>query len=241
MLRSLLSMSQRKSVLDIACGAGRHAAAMAEIGAKVVGIDLSRAMLSEASRNTEERRDRVSLVMMDMRDLDCFRPESFDLCICLGNSLALLNDIDSVRKVLYAVANLLSEGGKLVVQVLNFDEIDASGFRHYPPREGEGDGIKWLFYRFLEHDCKDHSTLIMVALRRRRGRWRAQVAQQRILKLNQKILTDLLLEAGLRNIAVYADFDGSPFLVADSRNMIVVAGKNVLDIRPNCVPTAGLD
>src|SRR5260370_11915457 len=37
-------------ILDVPCGYGRHAAALARRGFRVVGVDLSRAMIAEARR-----------------------------------------------------------------------------------------------------------------------------------------------------------------------------------------------
>ncbi len=51
-------------VLDVACGEGRHARALAAAGAWVVGLDLSPGLLARARGAT-----RAPLVRADLRDL----------------------------------------------------------------------------------------------------------------------------------------------------------------------------
>src|SRR5258705_307498 len=53
-------------ILDVPCGYGRHAAALARRGFRVVGVDLSRAMIAEARRRFAER-PRLTFVRGDMR------------------------------------------------------------------------------------------------------------------------------------------------------------------------------
>src|SRR5260370_35089779 len=53
-------------ILDVPCGYGRHAAALARRGFRVVGVDLSRAMIAEARRRAPERPP-LTFVPGDMR------------------------------------------------------------------------------------------------------------------------------------------------------------------------------
>jgi SAM-dependent methyltransferase len=50
-----LRLPQGARILDVPCGYGRHSAALARRGFRVVGIDLSRAMIAEARRRWTER------------------------------------------------------------------------------------------------------------------------------------------------------------------------------------------
>ena len=73
-----------KGVLDVGCGSGRYAVAVAERGADVVGIDLSPAMLGLARERARERgvSDRCRFVEIDF---DAFRPEArFDVVLMIS-------------------------------------------------------------------------------------------------------------------------------------------------------------
>jgi len=69
--------------LDLGCGAGRNAVSLARLGWTVLGIDLSRPMLTAAAQRLDEaeRRLRVALAPMDALPV---RDRSIDLVIAHG-------------------------------------------------------------------------------------------------------------------------------------------------------------
>jgi ubiquinone/menaquinone biosynthesis C-methylase UbiE len=102
--------------LDIGCGTGSLAVALARRGARVTGIDISPQMLDIARRKVAEAglEESVGLVQMSAIDLDeGFQAGSFDL---VTGSLAFseLSD-DEQRFVLAQCHRLLAEGGRLVI------------------------------------------------------------------------------------------------------------------------------
>ena len=54
------------SIVDVGCGTGRHAVRLAQIGAKVTGIDFSTGMLARA--RSKPGADAVTFVEHDIRD-----------------------------------------------------------------------------------------------------------------------------------------------------------------------------
>ena len=64
-------------VLDMACGPGRHAVAVAERGFRVTGVDLSSFLLSKAREHAKEANVDVEWVQEDMRSF--VRPASLRL------------------------------------------------------------------------------------------------------------------------------------------------------------------
>ncbi len=79
-----LRRSAGACVLDIGCGAGRNAVALAQMGWHVVGTDLSWPMLcAAAERRREDRAGRLHLVLAPMDRIPA-RDRSFDLVIAHG-------------------------------------------------------------------------------------------------------------------------------------------------------------
>src|SRR5262245_18749297 len=70
------------SLLDICCGSGRHARALARRGYRVTGVDLNAAALAAAQGESGEQ---VVYLQRDMRNLDGL-PGSFDAAVCLWQS-----------------------------------------------------------------------------------------------------------------------------------------------------------
>ena len=88
--RALLEVAAREGrpsgyLLDIGCGAGRNAVPLAETGWRVIGSDLSSAMLLSAARRVADAAlsDRVSLVQASMDSLP-WAPHTFDFVVAHG-------------------------------------------------------------------------------------------------------------------------------------------------------------
>jgi ubiquinone/menaquinone biosynthesis C-methylase UbiE len=108
--------SEGVRALDIGCGTGSLAVALARHGARVTGIDISPQMLDIARRKVAQAgfEESVGLVQMSAIDLDeGFQAGSFDL---VTSSLAFseLSD-DEQRFVLGQCHRLLAVGGRLVI------------------------------------------------------------------------------------------------------------------------------
>lgn len=101
------------SLLDLACGRGRHAAFFAEAGLKVTGVDISEASIDEARISVPD----AEFVVHDMREP--FRPGSFDAVCCLFTSLGYFEDIADDRAVFQAVLYALKPGGRFVLDFMN--------------------------------------------------------------------------------------------------------------------------
>ncbi len=106
-----------KRVLDAACGTGRHAAMFHRWGLDVEGADLSPAMIEQARKTFgDPPRLRWTVRGFDRPAAD---PVSWDAVVCVGNSLALAPDRETVRRAIQQMMAALRPGGLLLVQVLN--------------------------------------------------------------------------------------------------------------------------
>lgn len=83
-LFELLGDIEGKSVLEIACGTGRFTVELAEKGADVVGMDISRPMIERAIRKAESRgvRDEIQFFRGDAKRLP-FPDDSFDIVLAM--------------------------------------------------------------------------------------------------------------------------------------------------------------
>jgi ubiquinone/menaquinone biosynthesis C-methylase UbiE len=107
-------------LLDVPCGFARHALPLARAGFRVVGVDRSEVLLSEARRRAAGERW-PKLVRADYRELP-FADESFDAALNLFTSLGYLGDEDDTR-VLAEIRRVLRPGGRLVIETLHRDAL----------------------------------------------------------------------------------------------------------------------
>jgi SAM-dependent methyltransferase len=101
-----------KRILDLGCGKGRFAARLTELGADVVGVDLSAAMLAKA---TGLARARASARRLPFAD------GSFDAVV----AIEVLEHVGDVNPVLAEIRRVLRPGGTLAILDKNASALDA--------------------------------------------------------------------------------------------------------------------
>lgn len=128
-----------QSVLEIACGPGYHAMALARQGVRAVGLDLSEGMIELARIYAAEAGVEVDFLVADMRDFSLAAP--VDMAVCMFDGIdALLRNEDYVQHF-RAVATQLNPGGLYVVDCTH---PRICSYQHYGTYryEGERDGIR---------------------------------------------------------------------------------------------------
>ncbi|TFG98610.1 class I SAM-dependent methyltransferase [Candidatus Thorarchaeota archaeon] len=222
-LLSLIERTKSPHVLDLACGSGRHSVSLANYGAEVIGIDSSKSMVQAAEIHAKEKGVTPIFIVADMESIKATVEGPFDLIICLGNSLALVNDVDTLKQVVKDVFTLLKDGGSFVAQVLNFEEIHWTGFRNFPMKTGKlSNGEEITFARLFEHsDYPFSSTLVMSAFRKQEGAWTSEVSTQKVLNLKYDKMKSILQEASFSSVDIFSDYAKGSFEKKDDRSMVI--------------------
>ncbi|MDO8055227.1 MAG: class I SAM-dependent methyltransferase [Candidatus Hermodarchaeota archaeon] len=224
-LESLLEKRTPARILDLACGSGRHATALAKLGHEVTGLDASREMIDAAIRLTAKEEVTVQYLVGDMQEALNLLEAPFDLIVCLGNSLALLPDIDALKRTVGGIHALLAPTGTFVAQVLNFQEIRYSRFRFFPMKSGTlTEDHDVVFARFFEPFTNSTKvTLVFAGFIRLDKAWKTRVNMHEVLQLDKPILVSTLRDAGFQEPEIFGGYDGSLFSPLESRNLIAVS------------------
>ena len=99
-----------QTLIDLACGTGTHSILQAHGGTRVIGIDLSAAMLHQAQTRAAGRP--ITFIQADMRTFDTHKP--VDAVTCLYASLNHLLDPHDLTRTFTRVAAHLRPGGVFV-------------------------------------------------------------------------------------------------------------------------------
>jgi 2-polyprenyl-6-hydroxyphenyl methylase/3-demethylubiquinone-9 3-methyltransferase len=104
-----------KPLLDIGCGGGLLAEALARHGAQVSGIDLAPAMVEVARLHAHESQLSIHYQVCSAQELAAQSPAAFDVITCME----LVEHVPSPAALLAAAARLLRPGGDLFISTIN--------------------------------------------------------------------------------------------------------------------------
>jgi 2-polyprenyl-6-hydroxyphenyl methylase / 3-demethylubiquinone-9 3-methyltransferase len=146
-----------KSALDVGCGGGILAEAMARRGARVKGIDLAEKALKVAQLHLHESALAVDYEAVSAEDLAARSPGSFDVVTCME----LLEHVPDPASTVSACARLARAGGQVFFSTINrnlksyaFAVIGAEYVLKLLPK-GTHDYMKFIRPSELARHCRD--------------------------------------------------------------------------------------
>jgi glycine/sarcosine N-methyltransferase len=200
------------AALDVGCATGGLARELARSGWHVTGIDLDEEMIRLAGAGASAG---LRFLQADMLKLDgLFPARSFDLILCLGNTLVHLESEAAVAAFLAQAHALLAPGGRLLLQIMNYDGVAAGKLPLFAPLETSG----LIFERSYAPRPDGRLDFHIRLLETPSGRIQSGVFP--LLPLAQGVLENLLCKAGFGHPDFFGDFQGRDW-DADSRLLVV--------------------
>jgi len=146
---------QGGSILDIGCGTGRHLLPLVKNGYSLTGIDASKGMLNELKKKGGAK---ANLIQDDFRKFNFHLEQHFDLIIMFWNTF---NEIcltgEDALNVLNKCKQLLSPGGKIIINSDNRDDVDNNLFDFSNKDILDGSEIEYS-WETLETDKSTNTT-----------------------------------------------------------------------------------
>lgn len=204
-VKEKLGQINGKQVLDIGCATGELAFQLAKSGATVIGIDLNDDLLNQAKSNKTHLN--LNLRQGNMLELETdFESEQFDAVLCFGNTLVHLETKELIAEMLKAAKAVLKPGGRLLLQILNYDYIAGEQVSELPLIETKN--IKFIRkYEFPENSSK---ILFQTGLKIK-AEHKTVSNETSLLALKSEELKQLLNECGFTNIQLYSNFKQDTF------------------------------
>ena len=106
-------------LLDLGCGAGRHAIRFARRGFAVVAVDLSRPMLEMVGVKAQDAGVRLLRVEANLCRLGCFPDRVFDYALSMFSTLGMIRGHTARRRALAEACRILRPGGRLALHAHN--------------------------------------------------------------------------------------------------------------------------
>lgn len=115
-----IECSNRASLLDVCCGAGRHSLEFARRGYDVTGIDISPFMINKAQQSLKMNKEvglKIKFLIMDMRNFNF--NGSFDIAVNIFSSFGYFIDDKENFSLFSNVNSSLKKNGYFIFDFLN--------------------------------------------------------------------------------------------------------------------------
>jgi SAM-dependent methyltransferase len=214
-----LAGAEPKRILDIGCGTGQLACALAENGHAVTGLDPAAGMLAVARGRLAG--DRVRWVQADARS--AVLAERFDLAVMTGHVFQVFLEDTDVQAVLQTVRRHLAPGGRLAFENRN---PSVREWEEWNPVESrtrvwiDGVGEVEVHYRVVEAGesfvtFETHHLFV--------DSKETTVSPSTLRLMSRDEEATHLARAGFTEITWFGDWNGAPF-GPRSREIIALAG-----------------
>lgn len=201
---------QQPSLLELACGAGRHARMFNSMGYSVTAVDLAAASIAEAKAAGPAS---IDYQVMDMRQLSFDR--TFDLVTNLFTSFGYFDSKTDNAAVLAGVAKHLNSNGLFVIDFLNATRVIDTLVHNEVVTRGN---ITFEIKRNIEND-------IICKRIRFHADEKTHTFEERVQALNYHDLIALLRDAHLNVIHAFGSYKLDPFQITSSDRVILIAQK----------------
>ena len=140
-LTSFLQLSEHSEILDLACGKGRHAQYLNNLGFDVTGVDLSPESIAFAKRFEN------STLHFEEHDMCLPFPKKFDAVFNLFTSFGYFDSEEDNLRTIKAISEELKPNGYGVIDFLNTEYVK----KNIVPNDSKiVDGIEFNIERYIE-------------------------------------------------------------------------------------------
>lgn len=212
-LLSQIDLPSGASILDMACGAGRHSILLAKLGYKVTGVDLSNRLLSEAKLSAERENLSVKFILSDIREFNIDR--KFDLVLNLFTSFGYFETDEENFQLFYKAYSLLNSNGYFVFDYFNRNYL----LKNLIPYSSE---FNEDYAIIQERKIVDGRVIKKITINRNGN---SKLYYESVKLYESNLLVTKLKEIGFEIVKLFGDFSGNKFEENSSPRFIAICRK----------------
>ena len=188
-----------KTAVDLACGTGSVALILAEMGYRVMGVDMSEEMLTAAWEKAMEMEMPPMFICQKLQEL--YLPKAVDMAVCALDGLDYILDPADCKEAIRRVYKALNPGGIFIFDVNTPEKLRAMDGQVFLD---EDDDV-YCVWRGEFDEATNICSYGMDLFQRQGDVWQRSFEEHREYAYTIKQLTEYLKAAGFTHIRVYAD------------------------------------
>jgi SAM-dependent methyltransferase len=202
----ILKMPENGTILDLACGKGRHSIYLNKLGYRVTGVDLSEKSIGIANKSSNET---LQFITHDMREP---RNETYDAVFNLFTSFGYFDAYEDNIKTLKAIKDSINEYGFGVIDFFNSNFI----LENLVAEETkEIDGITFNIKRFVENKK-------IIKEIRFEDKGESFYFTEKVSAFTLSDFEAMMDEAGIYLLDIFGDYKLRKFYKAQSERLIMI-------------------
>lgn len=207
----LLQIEDGARICDLCCGVGRHSLALARLGYKVFGVDLTASYIKKARLEAQKNHLDITFAVDDMRTF--IEPDAYGIVLNLFGSFGYFEDPEDDRQVVQHMVTSLRPGGKFLIETMG-KEILAREFQERDWSQ-EGETLILSEKKVSENWSRIDTRWIII-----RGTERIE-HQVSVRSYSAAELLFLLQSCGLTEVRAYGSLEGVAYDQAAQRLVVV--------------------
>ena len=188
-----------RTAVDLACGTGSVTAILARKGLRVIGVDLSEDMLTQAVQKVQDMEHPPRFICQPLQELQLDR--GVDLAVCALDSLDYITNPSDCAQAIRRIYKALNPGGIFIFDVNTPEKLRAMDGQVFLD-EDEDVYCVWRGEFVEETNICSYG---MDLFQRQGNLWQRSFEEHREYAYSQEQLVGYLKDAGFCGIAVYGD------------------------------------
>jgi len=208
-----ITLKNNATILDAACGAGRHSILLSKMGFKVFAFDLSKNLLNIAKNNSAKNNINLNLFCSDLRNLAL--NSSFDLILNMFTSFGYFKTDEENYSFFKTAESILKNNGYLILDYFNKFYVESTLVKY---SEKNIDGKIFNEHRYIENN-RVHKDIIIDHVDKQYSFFES------VRLYSKSEIVKNLNSFGLSEYKTFGNYSGEPFNEKTSERLIIIFKK----------------
>lgn len=211
-LIAFFKLDDKSTLLDLACGKGRHALAFSKFNLDVTGLDLSQNSIDYAM---QYEHDKLHFYVHDMRKV--FRTSYFDIVCNLFTSFGYFKTKHDNELAAKAMFHAIKPGGKILIDFVNKNFATAA-IAKKPFEEIEIENVHYT----IRKELTETQFLKSISIK---DKTCEHTFHESLNSFTLSEMQAIFVKAGCKFVEVFGNYQLEPYHEVDSPRMIVIFEK----------------